>query len=68
MAEPGHRGAQREVDGRSARWFDTPWVGNPKTVVGRSRNSGDLLCKGVVVDFFAIEFTTGDGPMIAAGE
>ncbi|OZG29102.1 hypothetical protein BH683_010550 [Williamsia sp. 1138] len=49
------------------RWFNTPWVGNPNTIVAKVRNSGDLLCKGVVVDFFAIEFTTGDGPMIPLG-
>lgn len=50
-----------------ARWFNTPWVGNPNTVVAKVRNSGDLLCKGVVVDFFVVEFTTGDGPMIPLG-
>ncbi|NEC28377.1 hypothetical protein G3I20_17825 [Streptomyces sp. SID8111] len=35
--------------------------------MAKVRNSGDLLCKGVVVDFFAIEFTTGDGPMVPLG-
>jgi M6 family metalloprotease-like protein len=50
-----------------ARWFNTPWIGNPNTVVAKVRNSGDLVCKGVVVDFFAIEFTTGDGPMVPLG-
>ncbi|MFE2425872.1 hypothetical protein ACFXJ5_03775 [Streptomyces sp. NPDC059373] len=50
-----------------ARWFNTPWSGNPNTVVAKVRNSGDLLCKGVVVDFFAVEFTTGDGPMVSLG-
>ncbi|MCV7255906.1 hypothetical protein H7J86_27430 [Mycobacterium hackensackense] len=49
------------------RWFNTPWVGNPNTIVAKVRNSGDLLCKGVVVDFFVVEFTTGDGPMIPLG-
>lgn len=54
MADPG-------------RWFNTPWIGNPNTVVAKVRNGGDLLCKGVVVDFYAIEFTTGDGPMMLLG-
>lgn len=49
------------------KWFNTPWAGNPNTLVAKVRNSGDLLCKGVVVDFFAIEFTTGDGPMVPLG-
>lgn len=50
-----------------ARWSNTPWAGNPNTVVAKVRNNGDLLCKGVAVDFFAIEFTTGDGPMVPLG-
>jgi M6 family metalloprotease-like protein len=50
-----------------SRWFNVPWVGNPNTVVAKVRNSGDLLCKGVVVDFFVIEFSTGDGPMVQLG-
>ncbi|MEO6122729.1 MAG: hypothetical protein ABIR32_03405 [Ilumatobacteraceae bacterium] len=50
-----------------ARWFNVPWAGNPNTLVAKVRNGGDLLCKGVVVDFFAVEFSTGDGPMIPIG-
>jgi M6 family metalloprotease-like protein len=50
-----------------SRWFNVPWAGNPNTLVAKVRNSGDLLCKGVVVDFFAIEFSTGDGPMVPLG-
>ncbi|WP_030620714.1 hypothetical protein [Streptomyces fulvoviolaceus] len=54
MADPG-------------RWYNTPWIGNPNSVIAKVRNSGDLLCKGVVVDFFVIEFSTGDGPMVPLG-
>ena len=54
------RNAKSQAD--PARWFNTPWAGNPNTVVAKVRNSGDLPCKGVVVDFFVMEFTTGAGP------
>ena len=50
-----------------AKWANTPWLGNMNTVVAKVRNSGDLLAKGVVVDFFVIEYTTGDGPMVPLG-
>ncbi|GGV39252.1 hypothetical protein GCM10010495_65750 [Kitasatospora herbaricolor] len=59
------RNARSKAD--PARWFNVPWIGNPNTVVAKIRNGGDLLCKGVVVDFFAVEFTTGDGPMVPLG-
>ncbi len=49
------------------KWADTPWLGNLNTVVAKVRNNGDLLARGVTVDFFVIEFTTGDGPMIPLG-
>ncbi len=49
------------------KWANTPWPGNLNTVVAKVRNNGDLLAKGVVVDFFVIEFTVGDGPMVALG-
>ncbi|SER33312.1 hypothetical protein [Streptomyces qinglanensis] len=49
------------------RWYNTPWVGNPNSVIAKVRNSGDLLCKGVVVDFYVTEFTVGDGPWIPLG-
>jgi hypothetical protein len=50
-----------------SKWADTPWLGNLNTVVAKVRNNGDLLAKGVVVDFFVIEYTTGDGPMVPLG-
>lgn len=50
-----------------AKWANTPWLGNMNTVVAKVRNNGDLLAKGVVVDFFVIEYTTGDGPMVPLG-
>ncbi|MER6976069.1 hypothetical protein [Streptomyces carpinensis] len=59
------RNAKSSAD--PARWFNTPWAGHPNTVVAKVRNSGDLRCKGVVVDFYAIEFSTGDGPMVLLG-
>ena len=31
------------------------------------KNSGDLLAKGVVVDFFVTEYSSGDGPWIPLG-
>lgn len=31
------------------------------TVVAKVHNNGDRLAKGVVVDIFAVEFTTGTG-------
>ena len=50
-----------------ATWYNVPWAGNPNTLVAKVTNSGDLACKGVVVDFFVTEFTTGDGPWIPLG-
>jgi len=50
-----------------AKWANTPWPGNQNTVVAKVRNNGDLLAKGVVVDFFVVKYTTGDGPMVELG-
>jgi M6 family metalloprotease-like protein len=50
-----------------ARWGNTPWLDHPNTLIATVRNNGDRAAKGVVVDFFAIEFTTGDGPMVRIG-
>jgi len=47
-----------------AKYFNTPWLGHDNTIVARIRNSGDLLAKGVVVDFFVTEYSTGDGPWV----
>lgn len=49
------------------RWANTPWLGNINTVVAKVRNNGDLVAKGVVVDLFVVEYTTGDGPMVPLG-
>jgi M6 family metalloprotease-like protein len=60
------RNARAQAD--PGRWANTPWLGNDNTVVAKVRNNGDLLCKGVVVDLFAIRFTTGDeSPMLLLG-
>ena len=48
-------------------YFNVPWLGHANTVVATVRNSGDLLAKGVVVDFFVTEFSAGDGPFIPLG-
>ena len=53
-ADPGH-------------YFNMPWLGHPNTVVAKIRNNGDLLAKGVVVDFFVTEYTAGDGPWVPLG-
>jgi M6 family metalloprotease-like protein len=59
------RNAKAQAD--PAKWFNTPWINNPNTVVAKVRNNGTLACKGVVVDFFAIEFSAGDGPLMQLG-
>lgn len=50
-----------------AKWADTPWVGNMNTVVAKVRNSGDKPAKGVRVNLYITEFTTGDGPWMLLG-
>ena len=50
-----------------ARWGNTPWAGNMNTVVAKIRNGGDKLAKGVRVNLFVTEFTTGDGPWMLLG-
>ena len=50
-----------------AKWFNVPWLGHDNTIVAKVRNAGDLTATGVVVDFFATEFTTGDGPWVSLG-
>ena len=42
-----------------ANYFNTPWLGHDNTIVARVRNSGDLLARGVVVDFFVTEYLIG---------
>lgn len=37
------------------------------TVVAKVRNAGDLLARGVVVDFFVTEYSAGDGPWVLLG-
>ena len=49
------------------KWFNVPWLGHDNTVVAKVKNSGDLLAKGVVVDFFVTEYSSGDGPWIPLG-
>lgn len=50
-----------------ARWANVPWVGRKNTVVAKVRNHGDLLAVGARCEFFAVELTTGDGPMVWVG-
>jgi hypothetical protein len=49
------------------KWFNVPWAGHDNTVVVKVRNNGDLLAKGVQVDAYVTEFTSGDGPLIRLG-
>jgi M6 family metalloprotease-like protein len=49
------------------KWFNVPWAGHDNTVVVKVRNNGDLLAKGVQVDVYVTEFTSGDGPLIRLG-
>lgn len=49
------------------KWFNVPWAGRDNTVVVKVRNNGDLLAKGVQVDVFVTEFTSGDGPLVRLG-
>ncbi|WP_436499063.1 hypothetical protein [Actinokineospora sp. HUAS TT18] len=49
------------------KYFNVPWLGHDNTVVAKVKNSGDLLAKGVVVDFFVTEYSSGDGPWFPLG-
>ena len=49
------------------KYFNVPWLGHDNTVVAKVRNAGDLLAKGVVVDFFVTEYSSGDGPWVPLG-
>jgi M6 family metalloprotease-like protein len=49
------------------KYFNTPWLGHDNKVVAKVRNAGDLLAKGVVVDFFVTEYSSGDGPWVSLG-
>ncbi len=49
------------------KYFNVPWLGHDNTIVAKVKNSGDLLAKGVVVDFFVTEYSAGDGPWIPLG-
>lgn len=48
-------------------YANAPWLGHDNTIVAKIRNAGDLLAKGVVVDFFVTEYSSGDGPWIPLG-
>ena len=50
-----------------SKFFNVPWLGHDNTIVAKVRNSGDLLAKGVVVDFFVTEYSSGDGPWFNLG-
>jgi len=49
------------------KYFNVPWAGHDNDLIARVRNSGDLLAKGVVVDFFVTEYSSGDGPWVPLG-
>lgn len=49
------------------KWFNVPWLGHDNNVVAKVKNSGDLLAKGVTVDFYVTEYSAGDGPWIPLG-
>ncbi|MBY0319217.1 MAG: hypothetical protein K2X72_10870 [Reyranella sp.] len=49
------------------QWFNMPWAGHNNTVVAKITNNGDLLARGVAVDFAVTEFTTGDGDWESLG-
>lgn len=46
---------------------NVPWAGRPNTIVAKVTNHGDFAAKGVVVDFFVTEYSSGDGPWIPLG-
>ena len=55
------------ADADPGTYFNTPWLGHDNKVIAKVRNSGDLLAKGVVVDFFVTEYSSGDGPWVPLG-
>jgi M6 family metalloprotease-like protein len=59
------RNAKASAD--PAHYFNVPWLGHDNTVVAKVKNAGDLLAKGVVVDFFVTEYSAGDGPWVPLG-
>lgn len=69
----GPKWQSADIEVRNARaqadpqWFNTPWLDNMNTVVAKVHNNGDRLAKGVVVDIFVLEYTTGDGPLARLG-
>lgn len=50
-----------------AQYYNMPWAGHANTVVAKIRNNGDLIARGLVVDFFVTEFSAGDGPWLSLG-
>ena len=50
-----------------AQWFNTPWVGNPNTVVARVKNGGNVLAPSVRVNFFVKNYNIGGAPEVFLG-
>ena len=55
------------ADADPGTYFNVPWLGHENKIIAKIKNSGDLLAKGVVVDFFVTEYTSGDGPLVPLG-
>lgn len=51
-----------------SKYFNVPCLGHDNTIVAKVRNAGDLLAKGVIVDFFVFEYSSGDGPWFNLGD
>ena len=51
------------ADADPGTYFNVPWLGHDNKIVAKVNNSGDLLAKGVVVDFFVTEYTLRRRPV-----
>jgi hypothetical protein len=49
------------------QWFNTPWVGNPNTVVARVKNGGNVLAPSVRVNFSVKNYNIGGAPEVFLG-
>jgi M6 family metalloprotease-like protein len=49
------------------QWFNTPWVGNPNTVIARVKNGGNVLAPSVRVNFYVKNYNIGGAPEVFLG-
>ena len=72
-ASPQRPWQSPDIEVRNARstadpqWFNTPWVGNPNTVVARVKNGGNVLAPSVRVNFYVKNYNIGGAPEVFLG-